>query len=202
MRDGAAYDRQLRARTRAAAAGSTAAAAPATAAAPAEGPVPAEAEADAAAAAPVAADDYDDDAGGTWDCGGSDGDGIDLDDGLAPPLGPVAADGVVFEGEGAFLPDDAFAPVDDVPAPADAEPAAGQEAGGGAAVRQRRGAAGGDGVVRRGGADAEPFDPYRPLDPNDKGGLLIKPLQVRAGGGRPGWRLGRARSNMPRCLHC
>ncbi|GBF92762.1 condensin-2 complex subunit H2 [Raphidocelis subcapitata] len=189
MRDGAAYDRQLRARTRAAATASGTAASAAAPAAPAVGGGPAGAEADAGAAAGLAAaapaeafDDFDDDGGGAWDCG-SDGDGIDMDDGLAPPLGPVAADDAAFEGGGAFLPDDAFAPVEDNPAAADAELAAGQEPGVGVAVRQRRGGAAGGGVVRRGGA--EPFDPYRPLDPNDKGGLLVKPLQVRKPKRRP-----------------
>lgn len=168
LRDGEAYDRQLRSRARQPGLLTAAAAALAAAAAAAGG--------DAAGAGGAGGEEwYDDDGGGDdWaggDDGASDGGGIDMDDGLAAPPGAGAEDAAAAAAAAEGMDDDdTGAPGDagDGEAPA-AEPA-------GAALRQRGARGVGDGG--RVAAAKETFDPYKLLDPNDKGSLLIKPLQV------------------------
>jgi hypothetical protein len=185
LRDGEAYDRQLRSRVpRVAAAVAAAAAAAAGTGFPAAGgdAFVAGDAGEAGFGGPDAGEfDYDDDDGGGWDGGsdgGSDGGAIDLGDGLGASWGGDAAP---ME-EGAPQDDGAWAAdagADAVPGEPDAAPA-----GGVTAARQRRAGAGGDSVAKRAGGRGEPFDPYKPLDPNDRGSLLVKPLQVRGGLGR------------------
>lgn len=132
-------------------------------------------------------DDYGD--GGGWDGGSDGGDegggGIDMDDGLGAPVAIGEVAGAVGGLDAAMGGVEGLAEL-----PKDGEAASERDAGdqgmegmgaegdasAGVALRQRRGNAA-DGVARRedGG---EVFDPYKPLDPNNKGALLIKPLQV------------------------
>ncbi|KAI8476661.1 MAG: hypothetical protein J3K34DRAFT_516252 [Monoraphidium minutum] len=174
LRDGEAYDRQLRSRGWQPG-GMAAAVAAAAAAAAAGGAAPAGEFGGFGAGE----EGYDDDGGGDdWggcdDGGSDDGGAIDLDDGLVAAfaggqgaLGEAGAAGEGAAGEDQF--DDGLG--------AEQGAGAAAEEGAAAALRQRR--AGAEGAGGRVVAAKEVFDPYRPLDPNDKGALLIKPLQVR-----------------------
>ncbi|KIZ05577.1 hypothetical protein MNEG_2384 [Monoraphidium neglectum] len=181
LRDGEAYDRQLRSRVgqpgRMAAAVAAAAAAACGAAAGLEG--------GAFGGGGDAYDGYDDDGGGDWG-GGSDGEDdsgpIDMDDGLAAPqpaggAGDDAALGGMADGPGDALVDDDGGADPGQAVLASASGGAAEQAAG-VALRQRRGA-GNDSAGQVAGV-GQAFDPYKPLDPNDQGSLLIKPLQGRA----------------------
>jgi hypothetical protein len=183
LRDGEVYDRQLRSRAARGAAATGLAVVGALAAGDVHMGVGAQAVAGGDGGAPGwgGADDFDDDDGGAgWDCGsdgGSDG-GIDMGDGLGPIAGWGDAGAPMCE-------DTAAEEVDAEGGTVDAAAATSKEAGvpeGIAAARQQRGAGTGADVARGGRSAGEPFDPYKPLDPNDKGSLLIKPLQARGVG--------------------